>query len=142
MFDGGGRAISDEDASAVLAANQRFYEAFEAEDLDAMSDVWEHSERAVCNHPGWARLRGWPAIAGSWYALFQNPQRLQFVLTDVEVVVEGDVGWVTLDENLLDRDVAGTVSAVNIFDRSGGEWRLVAHFGSAVMARGPAGSGQ
>ncbi|MDQ4098748.1 MAG: DUF4440 domain-containing protein, partial [Actinomycetota bacterium] len=24
-----------------------------------MSRVWEHSERVVCTHPGWATLRGW-----------------------------------------------------------------------------------
>ena len=55
---------------AVHAAHQAFYEAFEARDLDAMSDVWEHSDRIVCTHPGWGALRGWGAVSGSWFALF------------------------------------------------------------------------
>jgi hypothetical protein len=41
-----------EDEKSVLAANQAFYEAFETHDLDAMSDLWEHSDRASCVHPG------------------------------------------------------------------------------------------
>src|SRR5204863_3613287 len=49
----------------VLAANRRFYEAFEASDIDAMSDVWVHDDGAVCTHPGWATLHGWAAIAAS-----------------------------------------------------------------------------
>ena len=32
----------------VLAANRRFYEAFEASDIDAMSDVWVHDDGVVC----------------------------------------------------------------------------------------------
>ena len=32
---------------AVRAANQAFYDAFEQRDLDAMSDLWERSERAL-----------------------------------------------------------------------------------------------
>ena len=77
-------------AVAVAAANQAFYEAFEARDLDAMSDVWEHSDRVSCSHPGWGVLRGWGQVAASWMALFQGPQRLQFILTDERVEVEGD----------------------------------------------------
>src|SRR4051812_1795666 len=66
----------------VLAVNQRFYDAFEAADLDSMSDVWEHSDRVVCTHPGWTTLRGWGAVSASWVALFGGANRLQFILTD------------------------------------------------------------
>src|SRR4051794_15979367 len=41
-----------ETLDAVLAANSAYYEAFEMCDMDAMSDVWEHSDRATCTHPG------------------------------------------------------------------------------------------
>ena len=62
-------------ATDVRAANRRFYEAFERRDLDAMSDLWERSDRATCTHPGWATLRGWGPIAASFFALFQGPSR-------------------------------------------------------------------
>ena len=89
------------DRGAVLAANQAFYDAFEARDLDAMSDLWAHDDRVICVHPGWTELRGWASVASSWAALFGGPQRLQFIVTDEHVVLAGDVAWVSCDENLL-----------------------------------------
>lgn len=116
----------------MRAANQAFYDAFEARDLDAMSEVWEHSDRVSCTHPGWRTLRGWGAVSGSWFALFGGPSPLQFILTDAVVAVAGDAAWVTVDENLISVDGGGTVAALNLFVRQAGRWRLVSHHGSAV----------
>ena len=128
---------SQTDVEAVSAANGAFYVAFESRDLDQMSAVWEHSDRVSCVHPGWHVLRGWGAVSGSWFALFGGPQHLQFILTDEVVSVDGDMAWVTVDENLLDGDeVGGTVTAINVFGRDpDGNWKLVAHHGSPVAQR-------
>lgn len=121
-------------SGAVLAANEAFYAAFEARDIDAMDAVWEHSDRVVCTHPGWARLRGWEAVRASWARLFAGPQRLQFVLTTVDVEVVADAGWVHLDENLLDGGATATVAALNVFHRDAdGRWRMIVHHGSTVV---------
>ncbi len=125
-------------AGLVEAANRAFYEAFEARDLDAMSDVWEHSDRAVCTHPGWASLRGWGRVSASFFALFQG-QPLQFVLTQQQVEVSGDLAWVSVDENLLGTHGGGaTVAALNLFSRSpeDGAWKMVGHHGSVVNLPG------
>ncbi len=124
--------MSEPQVQELLELNQAFYEAFEARDLDAMSDLWEHSDRVTCTHPGWTVLRGWGAVAASWVAMFQGPQRIQFILTDARVEVAGDTGWVTLDENIIGADAGSTVSALNLFVRTDGGWRLVAHHGSAI----------
>lgn len=123
-----------DDLEALRAVNQRYYEAFEAADLDAMSGVWERSGRALCTHPGWSMLRGWGPIAASFMALFQSPGSLQFVLTEVRPEVEGAVGWVSLDENLLGEDSGITVAAINLFTRHSDGWRMVAHHGAVVQA--------
>lgn len=123
-----------DDLEALRAVNQRYYEAFEASDLDAMSEVWERSERALCTHPGWSMLRGWGHIAASFMALFQSPGTLQFVLTELQPVVQGDVGWVSLDENLLGDDSGITVAVINLFTRRRDGWQMVAHHGSVVQA--------
>ncbi|HET7722214.1 MAG TPA: nuclear transport factor 2 family protein [Acidimicrobiales bacterium] len=121
------------DLDSVTAANKAFYAAFEGRDLDAMSLLWEHSDRIVCTHPGWASLRGWGQVAASFFALFQNSQHLQFILTKEKAEVAGDVGWVTVDENILQTDSASTVSALNLFVRDkSGDWKLVAHHASPV----------
>ena len=118
----------------VLAANEAFYQAFEARDMDAMSDLWEHGERAVCTHPGWSSLHGWAAVSASWYALFNNGQHLQFILTAERAEVVGDLAWVSCDENILSAagTAGGTVAALNIFARGEDRWRMVAHHGSPV----------
>jgi ketosteroid isomerase-like protein len=124
------------DEVAVGAANDAFYAAFEARDLDAMDAVWEHSDRVWCTHPGWPRLLGWEAVRRSWGDIFGGPQQLQFVLTAVEVGVRGDVGWVHLDENLLDGARTGTVAALNLFVRGDdGRWAVIGHHGSGVVTR-------
>jgi len=117
--------------------------------MDAMSDLWERSERSTCTHPGWATLRGWGPIAASFFALFQGSRQMQFVLTEERVHVVGDLAWVSVDENLLGDQSGATIAALNIFARAdgsrGGEsgaWRMVCHHGSVVnhqiMREGPA----
>jgi len=135
-----------DDAETVRAANAAFYSAFEAGDLDAMADVWEHSDRIAVTHPGWPTLRGWPSVAGSWDAIFRNTPYIQFVLTGDEVAVVGDVAWVTLDENILQttggaaesQELSGVrIAAVNVFVRARDGWRMVLHHGSPVSAGAP-----
>jgi ketosteroid isomerase-like protein len=129
---------------SLRAANQAFYDAFEARDMDAMSDVWEHSDRSLCTHPGWATLRGWGHVAASFFALFQNRDSIQFILTNEKLAVQGDVGWVSVDENILGEQSGSTVAALNMFVRDGrdveGEgdrWLLVCHHGSVVIPSPP-----
>ncbi len=127
-----GEPADSGDEAAVRAANRSFYDAFEGRDLDAMSDVWEHSDRVVCTHPGWRTLHGWGAVSGSWFALFGGPSPLQFILTQEVVAVAGESAWVTVDENLIGPDGGGTVAALNLFVRSGGRWLMVGHHGAPV----------
>jgi ketosteroid isomerase-like protein len=130
--------LAVDDEAAVLSANRRYYDAFEAKDMDAMSDLWERSDRAICTHPGWATLEGWGPVAASFFALFQGGQQIQFVLTRETAVVAGDTAWVSLDENLLGDQGGVTVATVNIFVRSGEDsWRMVCHHGSVVQPGPP-----
>lgn len=122
----------------LLAANHRFYEAFEGGDMDAMSELWERSPRATCTHPGWSTLRGWGPVAASFFTLFQAGEGIQFVLTRELPVLAGEVGWVSLDENLLGDQGGVTVATVNIFVRYGAGWRMVCHHGSVVQPSLPA----
>ncbi len=135
-------------AEQVLAANQAFYDAHEQRDMAAMSEVWEHSDRVVCVHPGWPILRTWPVVEGSWQRILSGPGRNQFIVTNASVTIvdngrggdrssdrDATVAWVTLDENLVEGQVAGTIAATNVFICTDGAWKLVHHHGSPVMGR-------
>jgi hypothetical protein len=78
-----------DDSTTVLAANQAFYNAHEARDLEAMTQVWEHSSRVACIHPGWPILRGWDNVMLSWEGIFRGSGRNQFILTNESHVVIG-----------------------------------------------------
>ena len=118
----------------VLAANRSFYEAFEARDLGAMSDVWEHSGRVVCTHPGWSRLEGWGSVSASFYALFDGSAPIQFILTAEKAEIVDDTAWVSVDENILGDDAGATAAAVNLFVRNASGWRMVLHHSSQIVA--------
>ena len=134
----------------VGEANRAFYAAFEARDMEAMSAVWERTERVSVTHPGWPTLRGWDAVAASWDAIFGNTPYIQFFLTDERIEVVGDLAWVTVTENIL-QAAAGVepeddspkladaqVAATNVFVRDDGGWRMTVHHGSPVVLRGDA----
>lgn len=125
--------MDDSSVDEIRAANQAFYDAHEARDLTAMTAVWEHGDRTVCVHPGWRILRTWPLIEQSWRQIFAGPGRNQFILTNEVIAVDGDVAWVSVDENLVQGADTATVAATNLFARTDGAWRLVAHHGSPVM---------
>jgi ketosteroid isomerase-like protein len=120
-------------SNEVLEVNQAFYDAHEARDFEAMSAVWEHSHRVVCVHPGWPILRGWTEVGLSWRRILDGPGRNQFIITNESVAIDGDMAWVTCDENLVAGGTAGTIAATNIFSRSDKVWKLVVHHGSPVM---------
>jgi ketosteroid isomerase-like protein len=117
----------------VLAANEAFYDAHERRDLDAMGEVWDHTDAVVCTHPGWPILRTWPLVEESWRRIFAGGGRNQFIITNVVATGGPDVVWVTLDENLMQEAATGTVAATNVFIRTDLGWKIVLHHGSPVM---------
>jgi ketosteroid isomerase-like protein len=131
---------------AVLSANKAFYTAFETGDLDAMTQVWVPDGHAVCVHPGWAPVVGAAAVRRSWAVIMANTPYIQFILTDEDVTVVGDVASVTCTENVLSADAetpvegfaGGKAVTTNVFRRTGqGEhhgWRLWIHHASPVLS--------
>jgi ketosteroid isomerase-like protein len=127
--------VNQADLDAVVAANDEFYGAFEAQDIDRMAACWSQDEAARCIHPGTDVIVGWPRISRSWTAIFVNSTVMQFFLTEVEVHAGGDVAVVTCAENILSGEdlAAGKVLATNVFRRIDGHWRMILHHGSPVM---------
>lgn len=139
------------ETASVLRANQALYDAFENGDIDLMSALWLDGPEAgsvSCVHPGWSPVRGRDAVLRSWSMIMANTSYIQFVLTDVEVRVAGEVAVVTCGENMLTGlpvdlgappgDGApglagGHAVATNVFRRSGGGWRLWVHHASPVL---------
>lgn len=134
------------DVDAVTAANQELYAAFEEADLDRMQAVWDEAEDVCCVHPGWPLIVGRARVMRSWSVLMANTSYIQFFLTGVTAVVDGDTAVVVCEENILtglddaSEGLGGSqrVVATNVFRRREGAWRLWLHHASPVLA--PTGS--
>ena len=124
------------DEEAVREANSSFYQAFESLSLDAMDSVWAHEEPVLCVHPGWPLIRTRERVMESWERIFDNAALMQFAITGAEVVVDGNVAWLSCTENItqvLDGRVLETrIQATNVFRRRLGKWYVAHHHGSPV----------
>jgi ketosteroid isomerase-like protein len=121
----------------VEIANQGFYRAFESLDIAQMDPVWSHQDYVTCIHPGWTVRVGWPSVRDSWVLIFNNTFVMKFELTDMQIQVAGDVGWVICTENITSRQgetvQESQVLATNLYERVGERWMLIHHHGSPVM---------
>ena len=125
----------------VLAANRRFYDAFEALDLDAMEAVWETGPRAACVHPGGPWLRGWDEVRESWETIFANTGYIEFEIAEARVELADPVAWVSCTERITTSAggsaSAAEVAATNVFVVDATGWHLVVHHGSPVVRPAP-----
>ena len=126
----------EDEEDNVLALNCAFYEALEQLDMDAMAGLWTQSDQDICIHPGWDILAGWRAVRESWRAIFANTDYMKFGVSDVRVLLYGDLARVCCIENIY--TLAGTqlvrsrVAATNVFLRTTSGWRITLHHGSPM----------
>jgi ketosteroid isomerase-like protein len=124
--------MSERDKDAVLAANLAFYQAFTSHDVAAMEALWARRAPVSCTHPGWEALMGRGAVLESWRSILENPEAPHVMCHDDIALLHGDVAIVLCEEELAD----GNLSATNVFVKEDGEWRLVHHQASPLLARG------
>ena len=119
---------------------QRFYDALQRGDLDALMAVWADDDEIVCVHPGGPRVVGAAAIRASFEAIFANapiPVRPEQVRR-----LEALSGAV---HHLLERIEVPTeegprtawVMATNVYLQTAQGWRLVAHHASPGSLQAP-----
>jgi uncharacterized protein (TIGR02246 family) len=129
----------EEDALAVEALNRRYYDTFQALDVERMAKLWWQDVGVSCIHPGTDVRRGIDEVMETYAEVFLLMKSIRFALGDVHVRVVGDLAFVTCVENLVSEDeeagdYLGAVLATNLFERRKGEWRLVHHHASPFVA--------
>jgi len=131
------------DIEGVEAANEELYAAFEAGDLDRMAVLWvggPDGAMAKCIHPGGGTIRGVDAVLRSWALVMANADDMQFIVTDVESVVQDEMATVSCTEIIIrpgggpDPFTSSHAVATNGFVRVGGQWRMWLHHASPVMS--------
>ena len=117
-------------------ASVAFYQAFEAQDIDAMMATWADDEEIVCVHPGGARLVGYEAVRTAWEQLFAGDARLVFRLEQVVVMDTVGLALQSAIEKVYAADgtARGAAAVTNVFLRTPSGWRIVCHHASPVAA--------
>jgi len=124
------------DSTEVERINSKFYQAFESLLIEKMEEVWRHSDKTICVHPGWDLFTGWLAIRESWLSIFQNTDSMKFVITNTKIRIVNDIAIVVCMEHIesvIDGEkVKFGVLATNIFERQNNKWLMIHHHGSLV----------
>lgn len=115
--------------SAILAANQEFYEAFASGDLARMDRLWAQRAPVICIHPGWGALTDRPSIMESWRNILDDGGA-QVRGVGPRVFRHGPVALVVLQEVL----PGGLLMATNGFVQEEGAWRMVLHQAGPLSA--------
>ena len=120
----------------VVVANESFYKAFNARDLDAMKKVWGSSGNITCVHPGWAPLNGFDPIMDSWLGIFKNSGNMDIQAADVRVIVSEKLAWVSCMEKLYTIATHGVLASIvyatNLFELNEGNWKMIMHHASPM----------
>jgi ketosteroid isomerase-like protein len=120
----------------VREANERFYMALNAQDINGMDEVWEAGEAAICVHPGREAIIGYARIRESWAIIFSASGAMSIAAEASRIQLSGDVAWVACIETIslmTDEGLAAAAAqATNIFRRTDGIWRMVVHHASPI----------
>jgi ketosteroid isomerase-like protein len=140
-------SINERTEQEIQKINTRFYNAFESLSLERMEEVWKHSDDVVCVHPGWDLFTGWMAVRESWMTIFQNTERIQFLITNTKIRVFGNVIAVIVYLKNIQSDISQSkmrmgVIATNIYERQTAadennnedeeKWLMIHHHGSSI----------
>ena len=120
----------------AIAANEKFYKAFNSRDLDAMKSVWSSQGNVICVHPGWSPLNGFEPIMESWQGIFKNSGNMDFQVSDVTVTASEDLAWVSCVEQIYtiasNGVLASKVFSTNLFQLNEGSWKMIMHHASPM----------
>jgi hypothetical protein len=116
--------------SALLAANEAFYDAFDTGDINAMEALWASEHSVACIHPGAAPLFGRDAVLASWNDILSAPLRPAIRCVDPYPIAFRQSGCVICFEIL----AGGRLVATNAFVLEQGIWRMVHHQAGPLSA--------
>ncbi|MCR9256196.1 MAG: nuclear transport factor 2 family protein [Alphaproteobacteria bacterium] len=129
-----GGGLTDRDRAAILFANDAFYAAFSAKDIDQMTALWAEADSVGCIHPGWPPLHGRETVLESWRRILGNPETPVASARAPRIVPQGpDGAAVICYEDLGGQMLIATNSFVREGDKAtGGVWRICHHHAAAV----------
>ena len=111
-------------------AEDAFYDAFEAHDLDGMMAVWDSADDIACVLPMSPVLQGRHAVQESWQSIFQHPQPPEVEIHHRQWFESDSLAVHIVEEKVTfpgGPPVQPAMIASNVYRRTDSGWRLVLH---------------
>jgi len=125
----------------VRKASQKFYQALNqmiAGKADSMNDIWSHSSTVTTLHPIGGREVGWDAVKNSFDQVAGLAGGGNVQIKDQQIRVVGDlayeIGIEAGQATLAGQKVNLEHRVTNIYQKEGGQWKLVHHHGDVAPA--------
>ena len=109
---------------AVLAANLRFYRAFDGRDMKAMDALWARGVPVAVIHPAWPGITGRTEVMESWKSILSSETAPRIRAVNANAHVYGSTAFVICYEIV---NEGAVLIATNIFAKRGGAWKMVHH---------------
>jgi len=120
------------DESQVRIAVTRFYDALESlirgDGVEAMKDVWHHTDRVTSSHPTSEWARGWEEVLATWtvFASIGKPKLGGTKIRDLQIYVYGDIAYTTCTF-VISTSYGGALACTDILQRVDGVWKMIHH---------------
>ena len=127
---------SASDELAVSLANDAFYQALRAADVDAMSRVWLPSDSVSCAFAATGFEVGYDDVLSSWRRVFTAGRPVSVDVDVLSVSVRRNVAWVISRQVIIAvrgiLNLGGERMVTNIFQKRRGRWLMVHHHASPI----------
>jgi ketosteroid isomerase-like protein len=110
-------------------AEDAYYDAIEAQDLEGMMQVWEDSEEILCLLPMQPTQRGPASVRRAWEPLLNGQISLDIEVKHLAWIESGPLAIHLVEEHVQAAGQAEkqTVYACNIYRQGDSGWRILMH---------------
>ena len=112
-------------------AEDAFYDAFEAHDLEAMLAVWDEAQDVFCLQPMGHLLHGLAAIRESWQTIFRHARKPDVEIRHRQWFESEELALHVVEERITLPGMPGSqlpaLIASNVYRRTENGWRMVCH---------------
>lgn len=118
-----------------MQAEEAFYQAFRAHDIELMKQVWQNTDDVFCIHPGSSRIYSFDLIIASWAHIFAVKEEINIQVSEVGYQQDTRTAIHTVKELLrVDNRDLGVVYATNIYHQTEQHgWKMVGHHGTPAL---------
>lgn len=119
---------------AIVNINQQFFDFIRQRSLQEMGRLWLNADYVKCIHASGELFSGYSGVLGSWQLAFNWDPAVEFEVRDVRSRVLSDVAWVTMKAYVGMEH--SPLNVTNVFELHNGQWYMVHHHASLVLANG------